>query len=109
MNEQDNTSLKQTILDFTKDELAEIVKPSFRAKQVYGWIYHKYASSFDDMQNIPKSLRTELDEKFILMPLTTVQKEKSEDGTIKYLFALPDGKTIEAVLLLMKPEELGDD
>ena len=109
MQLEENTPLKQTILDFTKDELAEIIKPSFRAKQVYGWIYHKYASSFDDMQNIPKSLRAELEEKFILMPLTAVQKEKSEDGTIKYLFALPDGKTIEAVLLLMKPEELGDD
>ncbi|PHR55856.1 MAG: 23S rRNA (adenine(2503)-C(2))-methyltransferase RlmN [Arcobacter sp.] len=100
---------KPTLLDYTLDELGELITPSFRAKQVYGWIYHKYASSFADMQNIPKTLRAELDEKYILMPLTTVQKEKSQDGTIKYLFALPDGKTIEAVLLLMRPEELGDD
>ena len=100
---------KTIILDYTKDELAELIKPAFRAKQVYGWMYHKYAKHFDEMQNIPKTLRAELDEKFILMPLTAVQKEQSKDGTIKYLFALPDGKTIEAVLLLMKPEELGDD
>jgi 23S rRNA (adenine2503-C2)-methyltransferase len=101
--------MKQTILDFTKEELAQVIKPAFRAKQIYGWIYHNYVKSFDEMQNIPKAMRHELEEKYILMPLEIVKKERSDDGTIKYLFALPDGKTIEAVLLLMKPEELGDD
>ncbi len=101
--------MKQTILDFTKEELAKVIKPAFRAKQIYSWIYHNYVKSFDEMQNIPKAMRQELDEKYTLMPLEIVKKEKSDDGTIKYLFSLPDGKTIEAVLLLMKPEELGDD
>lgn len=101
--------MKQTILDFTKDELSKVIKPAFRAKQIYGWIYHNYVKSFDEMQNIPKAMRQELDEKYTLMPLEIVKKEHSDDGTIKYLFSLPDGKTVEAVLLLMKPEELGDD
>ena len=92
---------KPTILDFTKEELAQVIKPAFRAKQIYGWIYHNYVKSFDEMQNIPKTLRQELDEKYILMPLEIVKKELSDDGTIKYLFSLPDGKTVEAVLLLM--------
>ena len=41
---------KDIIQDLTKRELAEIAKPSFRAKQVYNWIYHKYANSFDEWQ-----------------------------------------------------------
>lgn len=97
--------MKQTILDLTKEELAQSIKPAFRAKQIYGWIYHSYVKSFEQMQNIPKAMRQELDEKYSLMPLEIVKKEYSEDGTIKYLFALPDGKTIEAVLLRMKEEE----
>ncbi len=97
--------MKATILDYTKEELREIIKPAFRAKQIFGWIYHQYVDSFDAMQNIPKALREELNEKYTLMPLNTLRKEEAQDGTIKYLFELPDGKTIETVLLRMKEEE----
>ena len=93
---------KPTILDYTKEELASVVKPAFRAKQIFGWIYHQYVDSFEEMQNIPKALRAELDEKYLLMPLTILRKEEAADGTIKYLFELPDGKTVETVWLKMK-------
>ena len=93
---------KPTILDFTKEELGKVVKPSFRAKQIFGWIYHRYVDSFDEMQNIPKALREELNEKYLLMPLKILRKEEARDGTIKYLFELPDGKTVETVWLKMK-------
>lgn len=101
--------MKSTIMDLTKAELAAAVKPAFRAKQIYGWIYHNYVDSFEAMANIPKSLRTELDERFILNPLTILQKEAASDGTIKYLFALPDGKTIETVWLKMRDTQYNDD
>ena len=100
---------RQTILDFTKEELGKIIKPAFRAKQIFGWVYHQYAESFDEMQNIPKSLRKELTEKYILNPLKILRKEEAADGTIKYLFELPDGKTIETVLLLMKKAQYDDN
>jgi len=94
--------MKPTILDFTKEELALHVKPAFRAKQIFGWLYHQYAKSFDAMQNLPKAMREELAEKYSIMPLKILKKEQASDGTIKYLFELDDGKTVETVLLRMK-------
>jgi 23S rRNA (adenine2503-C2)-methyltransferase len=100
--------MKQSLLDFTLGELQEQIKPSFRAKQIYGWLYHNYAQNFDEMKNIPKALKDELEEKFIVNPLKIIKKEESTDGTIKYLFELQDGKTIESVWLKMK-EEITDE
>ncbi len=100
---------KPTILDFTKEELAKLIKPAFRAKQIFGWIYHNYVDSFEEMQNIPKAMRSELAEKYTLMPLKILRKEEAADGTIKYLFELSDGKTVETVLLKMKEEELDEN
>ena len=101
--------MKPTILDLTLDELSQAVKPAFRAKQIYGWIYHNYAKSFSQMQNLPKTLRETLDASYLLNPLTILNKEISADGTIKYLFALPDGKTIETVWLKMKDAQYDED
>ncbi len=99
---------KLSLLDFTQKELMEQIQPSFRAKQIFGWLYHQYAQSFDDMKNIPKALKEELAQKFVVNPLTIANKEESSDGTIKYLLQMQDGKTMEAVWLKMK-EELTDE
>jgi 23S rRNA (adenine2503-C2)-methyltransferase len=104
-----DVSVKPTILDYTKEELQKLIKPSFRAKQIFGWVYHNYVDSFDEMLNIPKALREELDQKYLLNPLKILRKEASSDGTIKYLFELPDGKTVETVWLLMKKEQLDEE
>ena len=60
------------------------------------------------MKNLPKTLRDELSERFVIDPLKIVKKEIASDGTIKYLFELQDGKTIETVWLKMK-EEITDE
>ncbi len=101
--------MKQSLLDFKLKELQEIVKPSFRAKQIYGWLYHNYAQSYDEMSNIPKALKDELSQKYVVNPLKIVKKEISSDGTIKYLFELQDSKTVEAVWLKMKDEIRDED
>lgn len=101
--------MKPSLLDFTQKELLTLIKPSFRAKQIFGWLYHNFAESFDDMKNIPKALKDELAEKFIVNPLKIIKKEESSDGTIKYLFELQDGKTVEAVWLKMKDTQLDDN
>ncbi len=92
-------------MDYTKEEFQKIIKPSFRVKQIFGWTYHHYVESFEEMKNLPKSLKAELSEKFVVNPLKIVNKEISTDGTIKYLFELQDGKTIESVWLKMKDVE----
>jgi len=98
-------TLKPSLMDFTLQELTQKVKPSFRAKQIYGWLYHNYAQNFDEMKNIPKALKEELAQKYVVNPMKIVRKEESSDGTIKYLFELQDGKTVEAVWLKMKEEQ----
>lgn len=99
----------QTILDLTKEELEQIVKPSFRAKQIYHWIYQKYAETFDDMKNIPKSIKEELSKEYIVNPLEIVKIEESSDGSKKYLFQLHDGYTMESVLLPMKKKKIDEE
>jgi len=101
--------MKPIIYDYPLEDLKSLVKPAFRAKQIYSWLYHNYVTSFEQMQNIPKTLRAELNEKFEISPLKILQTQHSDDGTIKYLFELQDGHTIETVLLKMKDEKHNED
>ena len=98
----------KNIFDFTMKELENFVEPKFRAKQIYEWIYKKNVDDFAQMLNLPKEIRQSLAQNFYLDPLECVRSETSSDGSIKYLFALKDGKTIESVLLPMK-DELRDE
>ncbi|MBN2823908.1 MAG: 23S rRNA (adenine(2503)-C(2))-methyltransferase RlmN [Campylobacterales bacterium] len=100
---------KPSIQDFTQEELLEYVKPAFRIKQIYNWIYHIYVDSFSQMKNLPKAMQEELEANYILNPLEIAKIQQSRDGSKKYLFRLHDGHTVEAVLLLMKPKEYHED
>lgn len=97
------------IYDFTQDELKGKISPAFRVKQIWNWLYHKYIDDFDQMNNLPKELKQQLKDMFALNPLEIVTTQKSVDGSIKYLFRLHDGHTVEAVLLQMKDEEYHED
>ncbi|MEY3001702.1 MAG: hypothetical protein RLZZ428_77 [Pseudomonadota bacterium] len=100
---------KKILQDFTKEELSEAIQPSFRAKQIYHWIYHKYANTFQEMKNLPKEMRETLEQSYTVAPLKTVTVQNSKDGSRKYLFELHDGHTVEAVLLLMKDKSYHED
>ncbi len=100
---------KPSILDYTREELAQQIKPAFRAKQIYNWVYTKYADDFSEMANLPKAMREELSERFTLCPLKLLTKQVSVDGSIKYLFELHDGHTVEVVLLLMREAQYHED
>lgn len=76
-----------------------IGEKSFRAKQVYEWLWQKSARSFDDMTNLSKPLRDKLKENFALTPITIATHQKSNDKTIKYGFKLHDAHVIEGVLI----------
>ena len=77
--------------------LKELGQPAFRAKQIEEWIWEKGATSFDDMTNLPKALRSDLSGKFTLGGVTQAAKQVSEDGSRKYLLRYPDGTTVECV------------
>nr|WP_308507812.1 23S rRNA (adenine(2503)-C(2))-methyltransferase RlmN [uncultured Stomatobaculum sp.] len=95
--ELDLCSLTQSELGAYLKELGE---PGFRAKQLFSWLHQKKAQRFDEMSNLPKSLRESLKEHARLPGLVqeVVQVSKN-DGTEKYLFSLSDGNMIESVLM----------
>ena len=98
---------KIDIKSMTKDELRlalnEIGLPKFRADQVFSWLHQKGVSSFDEMTNISKQLRTSLEEVYEIRSCEIETKRVSkEDGTIKYLFRLVDGEYVESVLMKYK-------
>lgn len=84
-------------------KLGEI--PSYRASQIYAWLYGRRAQGFPEMTQLPSQLRNELERNFIIGSLKLAHKSISEDGTIKFLFDLADGKQIESVLI---PSEMRD-
>ncbi|MDM5319879.1 23S rRNA (adenine(2503)-C(2))-methyltransferase RlmN [Bacillus pumilus] len=82
-----------------KEWLKEQDEKPFRAAQIFEWLYEKRVTSFDEMSNLSKELRGKLKGQFTITTLKTVIKQTSQDGTIKFLFELHDGYTIETVLM----------
>ena len=88
----------QTLPELTA-ALKELGQPAFRGKQVYTWL-HKGVRSYEEMSNLPKSLRDVLGEKYPIYAPEVVRKQESKkDGTIKYLWRLADGNCVETVLM----------
>jgi 23S rRNA (adenine2503-C2)-methyltransferase len=83
--------------DALAEMMAELGQPAFRTKQVEEWIWVRNAKSFDDMTNLPKSLRAQLSERCSLGGVSQAAKQISSDGSRKYLLRLADGVTVECV------------
>lgn len=92
-----------SIYSITFEELTAWLKergePAFRAKQIYDWLYIKRVDSFEKMSNLSKELRQGLANEYTLTTLTTITEQISKDGTIKFLFELNDGYSIETVVM----------
>ena len=84
-------------------ELEEIVvdlgEPKFRAKQLFSWIYTKFASDFDEMTDISKTFRENLKNNAVLTDIKIKERQISSDKTIKYLLEYTDGNVAECVLM----------
>ena len=94
--------LKSMTLEEMSDFFRELKQPAFRAKQVFQWL-HRGVISFDEMSNLPKSLRQTLEEQcYITVPVVERKQVSQIDGTIKYLWKLRDGNCIETVLMRYK-------
>ena len=77
--------------------MAELGWPGFRAKQVEDWVWKHNASSYDEMTNVPKALRAQLAERFVLGGTSEVKRLVSADGSRKYLLGYADGTSVECV------------
>jgi 23S rRNA (adenine2503-C2)-methyltransferase len=93
------SSIYSLSIDELKQWLTENGEKSFRAAQIYDWLYQKRVTSFEDMSNLSKELRDKLNDEFTITTLNTIIQQTSADGTIKFLFELHDGYSIETVLM----------
>lgn len=89
--------------DFEYDELLEFLiehgEKKFRAEQIFSWL-HRGVASYDEMTNLSKATRDMLKEISYVSTLEIREKYVSKlDGTVKYLFELPDGNCIESVVM----------
>ena len=96
------TDIKSMNMEELKALMAALGDKPFRAKQIYSWFHEQLVTSYDEMTNIPKSLKEKLKD----YPITALEMEDVQiskiDGTRKYLFRLSDGNVIESVLMRYK-------
>ncbi len=94
--------IKSMLPEEIEAELKAMGQPKFRAGQIFDWLT-KGVKSFDEMTNLSKDLRMKLSEQFYISNLECLKKQVSrEDGTIKYLWQLPDGNAVETVVMRYK-------
>ena len=94
-----NPDIRSFSLSEVEQVLSEWGEPRFRAKQLYEWLWVRSATSWDEMSNLSKTLRTKLAENFTLKTLRLDKTQKSEDGTLKSRLITYDDHLIECVLI----------
>ena len=92
-------NIKDYNLDELKKEMIELDEKSYRAEQIFKWLYIDKVQSFDEMTNLSVNLREKLKENYTMCNFKILKKQESSDGTKKYLFDILDGNAIETVLM----------
>jgi 23S rRNA (adenine2503-C2)-methyltransferase len=94
---------KYVLLGASLRELRGLVEqagmPAFRAKQLFHWMYHRAALSFEEMHNISRAFQQWLIDNCVLGYIDIVDVKESADGSRKIVFRLSDGKFVESVLI----------
>ena len=98
----DKKNIRTLTLGELKDFFKENNMPTFRAKQVYEWLWKKSVSSFEEMRNVSKETIQLLDEHFVILHAKITESQKSADRTIKSAFGLYDNNNVEGVLIPTK-------
>lgn len=95
-------NIKDYNLDELKEEMLSIGEKSYRAEQIFKWIYVENVTDFNEMTNLSLELREKLKNNYTLDIYKIIKKQESLDGTKKYLFDVLDGNAIETVLMQYK-------
>lgn len=94
---------KKPLLGLTLAELKEAAVdlrlPAFSGKQIADWLYHHHVSEISEMTNISKSNREQLAMQYEVGAMAPITCQRSQDGTVKYLFPTEDGKRVETVYI----------
>ena len=97
---------QENIIGLSREEIGDrflsLGLQKFRSGQVWHWLYHKGAKSFEEMTTLSKKVRAQLGKTFSIKRPTVSEKQNSADGTIKWLLQFEDGAKAETVFI---PEE----
>ena len=97
---------QENIIGLSREEIGDLFLSlglqKFRSGQVWHWLYHKGATSFEEMTTLSKKVRVQLGKTFSIKRPTVSEKQTSADGTIKWLLQFEDGAKAETVFI---PEE----
>ncbi len=103
MDDIQEKNIQPDLKSMYREELESWVKekgqPAFRAKQLFEWFHKKYAATTEEMTNIPKLLRKAVDDEGFTSITEELRQESKKDGTIKFLYRMPDGQMIESVFM----------
>jgi 23S rRNA (adenine2503-C2)-methyltransferase len=98
--------LTHTLIDVAELELreleqalADLARPRFHARQIFQWVHKRGITDFSLMSDLGRDLRAELAGRFTTSTPHVVRTERSEDGTMKFLLRLADGRQIESVYI----------
>ena len=100
--------MKPLLLDTPPSDWNLPAAEPWREKQLREWIFQKFASSFEEMSNLPASLRSDLAGRFRLAAVEPAKIQGSADTTRKILWRLGDGSLLESVLIPANPGRDGD-
>lgn len=92
-------NLRNLTIEEIKEALLPLQEPPYRAKQIYHWITTKSALTFDEMTDLPKTLREKLKNNFTLFLPEIINTLSDDEGTIKFGLRLVDNEVIEMVLI----------
>ena len=97
---------QENIIGLSREEIGDrflsVGLQKFRSGQVWHWLYHKGATSFEEMTTLSKKVRAQLGQTFSIKRPMISEKQTSADGTIKWLLQFEDGAKAETVFI---PEE----
>lgn len=98
-----STNQPVPLIGMTLDQLVGVAlsggMPKFVGRQLAEWLYKKKVTSFDEMVNISKKNREWLSANYVVGREKHVSRQKSSDGTVKYLFSVGAGRSIESVYI----------
>jgi 23S rRNA (adenine2503-C2)-methyltransferase len=94
---------RPNLFGLSRDALAAVAsslhEPAYRGEQLYRWLYRKRARSISEMTDLPMAVRAKVEAEHALRWPEVAERSQSFDGTVKYLFRLADGATIESVYI----------
>ncbi len=98
---EDKPLLRSLVPEQITALVAELGVPAYRGQQLREWSFKHDAMAWDQMRNVPHSLREKLSAQYDLVALELQERQVSADRTRKFLFRLRDGHTIESVIIPM--------